>query len=223
MIEFYDTHAHCIKNQQGGILIGLEGNPVFDGTLNNCDVERLTRENPNYLPAYYITKDFNAVPDETILKYHPRREGYSADEVIDDLLKRKCKLCIIDTLNYPNWQPLDYLKIVNKFPTIFFLLPHMGGYDILEFLKIFDFNKNIYADFSMTQEYFGWCGERSRLDIVANAIDYCINSDKLSKRILFGSDEPFFSQEIAFKKYKDSLYANDILVNNFENLLSKVI
>ena len=40
MIEFYDTHAHCIKNQQGGILIGLEGNPVFDGTLNNCDVER---------------------------------------------------------------------------------------------------------------------------------------------------------------------------------------
>ena len=113
MIEFYDTHAHCIKNQQGGILIGLEGNPVFDGTLNNCDVERLTRENPNYVPAYYITKDFNAVPDETILKYHPRREGYSADEVIDDLLKRNCKLCIIDTLNYPNWQPLDYLKIVN--------------------------------------------------------------------------------------------------------------
>ena len=223
MIEFYDTHAHCIKNQQGGILIGLEGNPIFDGTLNNCDVERLTKEYPNYLPAYYITKDFNAVPDETILKYHPRREGYSADEVIDDLLKRNCKLCIIDTLNYPNWQPLDYLKIVNKFPTIFFLLPHMGGYDILEFLKIFDFNKNVYADFSMTQEYFGWCGERGRLDIVANAIDYCINSAKLSKRILFGSDEPFFSQEIAFKKYKDSLYANDILVNNFENLLSKVI
>ena len=95
MIEFYDTHAHCIKKQQGGILIGLEGNPIFDGTLNNYDVERLTKEHPNYLPAYYITKDFNVVPDETILKYHPRREGYSADEVIDDLLKRNCKLCIL--------------------------------------------------------------------------------------------------------------------------------
>ena len=223
MIEFYDTHAHCIKNQQGGILIGLEGNPVFDGTLNNCDVERLTRENPNYLPAYYITKDFNAVPDETILKYHPRREGYSADEVIDDLLKRNCKLCIIDTLNYPNWQPIDYLKVVRSFPNIYFLLPHMGGYDIFEFLKIFDFNKNVFADFSMTQEYFGWCGDRVQLTPVVEAVNYCIMSDKLSKRVLFGTDEPFFSQSIALEKYLTTPFAADILRNNFINLINKIL
>jgi hypothetical protein len=223
MIEFYDTHAHCIKNQQGGILIALEGNPVFDGTLNNCDVERLTRENPNYFPAYYITKDFNAVPDETILKYHPRREGYSADEVIDDLLKRNCKLCIIDTLNYPNWQPIDYLKVIRSFPDIYFLLPHMGGYDIFEFLKIFDFNKNVFADFSMTQEYFGWCGGRAQLSPVVEAINYCIMSDKLSKRILFGTDEPFFSQSIALEKYLTTPFAADILRNIFINLINKIL
>lgn len=223
MVDFYDVHAHCVKNQQGGILIGLEGTPYFEGTLNNSDVYKITSENPHFLPAYYITNQFNDVPDETILKYHPRREGYSANDVIIDLTKRNCKLCIIDTLNYPGWQPIDYLKIVQRFPDIQFILPHMGGYDILEFLKIFDFNKNVYADFSMTQEYFGWCGNRVPLSIVVDAINYCVNSEKLSKRVMFGADEPFFSQSVALEKYLSTPFASDILKNNYFNLVSKIL
>lgn len=223
MVEFYDVHAHCVKNQQGGILIALEGTPYFEGTLNNSDVYKITSETPHFMPAYYISNQFNELPNETILKYHPRREGYTADEVVKDLSKRNCKLCIIDTLNYPNWEPVDYLKVVRSFPDIYFLLPHMGGYDILDFLKIFDFNKNVYADFSMTQEYFGWCGDRAQLSYVVDAINYCIMSDKLSKRVLFGTDEPFFSQSIALEKYLTTPFASDILRNNFINLVNKIL
>lgn len=222
MVEFYDVHAHSIKEQCAGILIGLEGEPKFEGTLTNAEVEQITSANSSFLPAYYISKTFNTVPSERIIKYHPRREGYSADEVIDDLLKRNCKLCIIDTLNYPNWKPVDYLKVIQAFPHIQFLLSHIGGYDALEFLKIFDFNSNVYVDFSMTQEYFGWCGERAKLNAVCDVIEYCIQSSKLSKRVLFGSDEPFFSQKTAIEKYLQYTNAQDILKNNFENLMYKI-
>ena len=221
-MKFYDAHSHCVKNQPGGILLGMEGKPFFEGTLTNQEVENIVRENPQFLPAYYISSEMNAVPDERILKYHPRREHYSPEEVIADLKKRHCKLCIIDTLNQPYWQALDYWKVIKAFPEIYFIFPHAGGYDIVDFLKILDFNKNVYMDFSMTQEYFGWCGTRSRLGVVADGIDYCLNSDKLSKRILFGSDEPFFSQELALEKYLTYDSAEDILVNNYLELISKV-
>ena len=221
-MKCYDVHAHCIKNQAGGILLGMDGVPYFDGTLTNAQVEEITIEDKRFLPAYYISKDFVRVPDERILKYHPRREKYSAEEVIADLSKRACKLCIIDTLNQPNWQPMDYWRVVAAHPDKLFLLPHVGGYDIVEFLKILDFNKNVYVDFSMTQEYFGWCGSRSRLAIVADGIDYCLNSEKLSKRVLFGSDEPFFSQELALQKYQQYASAEDVLVNNFVELKEKI-
>lgn len=222
MVDFYDIHAHCITKQEAGILIGLEGSPKFDNTLTNIEVKEIASNNKNFIPAYYINNEFNNVPNELVLKYHPRREKYSVDAVINDLKKRKCKLCIIDTLNYPEWQPIDYLKVVQFFKNIDFILPHMGGYDILEFVKILDFNKNVYGDFSMTQEYFGWCGDKTRMSHVADLIDYCINSPKLSKRILFGSDEPFFSQEKALQKYITTPYACDILRNNFINLMNKI-
>lgn len=221
-MKFYDVHAHCIKNQTGGILLGMDGVPYFDGTLTNAQVEEITKEDKRFLPAYYICKDFGQVPDERILKYHPRREKYSAEEVIADLSKRACKLCVIDTLNQPNWRPMDYWKVVAAHQDKLFLLPHVGGYDIVEFLKILDFNKNVYVDFSMTQEYFGWCGSRSRLAIVADGIDYCLHSEKLSKRVLFGSDEPFFSQELALQKYQLYASAEDVLVNNYLELKEKI-
>lgn len=221
-MKFYDVHAHCIKNQAGGILLGMDGAPYFEGTLTNAQVEEITKNDKRFLPAYYISKDFGQVLDERILKYHPRREKYSAEGVIADLSKRACKLCVIDTLNQPYWQPMDYWKVVAAHPDKLFLLPHVGGYDIVEFLKILDFNKNVYVDFSMTQEYFGWCGSRSRLAIVADGIDYCLNSEKLSKRVLFGSDEPFFSQEMALQKYLSYACAEDVLVNNYLELKEKI-
>lgn len=221
-MKFYDAHAHCIKNQAGGILLGMDSEPYFEGTLSNAQVEEIVKTDNRFFPAYYIDRNFGEVTLEKVLKYHPRREKYTPEQVIADLSKRSCKLCIIDTLNQPYWQPLDYWKVIAAHPDKMFLLPHVGGYDIVEFLKILDFNKNVYVDFSMTQEYFGWCGKRSRLAIVADGIDYCLNSEKLSKRVLFGSDEPFFSQEIALQKYQTYACAEDILVNNYEELMSKI-
>lgn len=219
---FYDDHAHSVKGQSGGILIGLEGDPSFAGFLSNNEVEKIVKVNHNFQACYYITKEFNVVPDEMILKYHPRREHYSADEVISDLKTRKCKLCIIDTLNQPYWGYLDYWKVVASFPNIKFILPHMGGYDIVDFMKILDFNKNVYCDFSMTQEYFGWCGNRARYAVVVDSIDYCIKNKRLSKKVMFGSDEPDFSQSLALEKYLQLPNAEDILINNYLNLINSL-
>ena len=219
---FYDDHAHCIKEQSGGILIGLEGNPKFDGFLDNKDVEEEVRKNPNFQACYYITKERNEVPDETLLKYHPRREQYTADEVIADLKTRNCKLCIIDTLNQPKWGYMDYWKVVSAFPNIKFILPHMGGYDIIDFVKILDFNKNVFCDFAMTQEFFGWCGKRARYAVVADSIDYCLSHHKLSKKVMFGSDEPDFNQTLALEKYMMLPNAEDLLVNNYLTLINSL-
>lgn len=219
---FYDDHAHSIKNQTGGILIGLEGAKKLEGFMDNNDVQKASAENSQYLPCYYILKERNEVPDEMLLKYHPRREQYTSDDVIADLRTRKCKLCIIDTLNQPCWSYLDYWKVVSAFPNIKFILPHMGGYDIVDFVKMLDFNKNVYCDFSMTQEYFGWCGERARFAVVADAIDYCLESKKLNQKVMFGSDEPDFSQSRALSKYASLPNADDILVNNFQRLINNL-
>lgn len=221
-MTFYDDHAHCIKGQTGGILIGLEGDRLFEGFMRNSDVEKAVKTNSRFLGCYYVTKEFNDVPDETLLKYHPRREQYTADEVICDLRKRNCKICIIDTLNQPFWDYLDYWKIVATFPQIKFILPHMGGYDIIDFVKMLDFNRNVYADFSMTQEYFGWCGVRPSFRIVSDCIDYCLAHPKLSKKVMFGSDEPDFSQTAALRKYASLKNANDFLVNNYINLINSI-
>lgn len=219
---YYDDHAHCIKGQTGGILIGLEGTPYFDDFLNNKSVEETVKTNSNFRACYYITKHRNEVPDETLLKYHPRREKYTSDEVVSDLRTRDCKLCIIDTLNQPDWNYLDYWKIVASFPNIKFILPHMGGYDIIDFVKILDFNKNVYCDFAMTQEYFGWCGNRARYQVVADSIDYCLTHHKLSKKVMFGSDEPDFSQSIALEKYQQLPNAEDLLINNYLNMINSI-
>lgn len=221
-MKFYDSHSHCIKVQSGGILIGLEGSKKLEGFMNNDDVFQTTSQNPAFMACYYILRERNEVPDETFLKYHPRRERYTVDEVIADLKTRKCKVCIIDTLNEPYWDFKDYWNVVLAFPKIKFILPHMGGYDIANFVKILDFNKNVFCDFSMTQEFFGWCGERTRYPLMADAIDYCLTSKKLNKRVMFGSDEPDFSQAIALEKYMQLPNADDILIKNYESLLNSI-
>ena len=183
-------------------------------------MEAVAKADTNFKPCYYITKNRNEVPDETMLKYHPRRERYTAEEVIADLRTRHCKLCVIDTLNQPRWGYLDSWRVVAAFPKITFVLPHMGGYDIVDFVKILDFNRNVYCDFAMTQEYFGWCGKRARYAVVADSIDYCLCHPKLSKKVMFGSDEPDFSQALALERYATLPNTRDILENNYLNLIN---
>ena len=219
---FYDSHAHCIGKQAGGILIGLEGTPVLPGFLDNEGVKAAAASAPGFIPCYYVGKEWNEVPDESFLKYHPRREKYSADEVIADLKRRSCKLCIIDTLNQPHWGCQDYWKVVSAFPGIKFILPHMGGYDIQDFLKILDFNRNVFCDFSFTQDYFGWCGSRPRLGYVCDAIDYCLNTPRLAGKVLFGTDVPDFSQDPALEKYAARPDAEAFLAANYKNLINSL-
>jgi hypothetical protein len=221
-MNYYDVHIHRIGEEIGGILIALEGTPKYDGVFSNCEIEQICKSHPQYIPAYYITKYFNDVPDEKILKYHPYREQYSSKAVINDLKKRKCKLCIIDTLNAPNWSPNDYSDIIQTFPHIKFILAHMGGYDILQFVKILEFNRNVYADFSLTQEYFGWCGDKTPLTFVIDLINYCLNKDKLRARVLFGSDYPFYSQKKAITQYEKYPNVINILTDNYKDLLNDI-
>lgn len=221
-MTFFDSHAHCIKGQAGGLLIGLEGSPKLNGFLDNEGVRRAACDSPGFQACYYISKGECSVPDETFLKYHPRREKFTVEDVISDLKNRNCKLCVIDTLNQPYWSYLDFWRVISSFPGIKFILPHMGGYDIVDFVKILDFNKNVFCDFSMTQEYFGWCGSRERFPVVADTIDYCLKNNKLNNRILFGSDEPDFSQKAALEKYALLSNARALLEDNYLNLINSL-
>lgn len=209
MIEFYDVHAHQLDKQTGGILINLEHPPKFRAA---------NKELSGFYIADYINKEFQNTSAK-IIKYHPRREKYSVNQVIEDLNRRNVNICIIDTLNLPFWQPSDYWKIASQFSNLQFIFPHAGGYDIIEFIKICNFQKNVWLDFSMTQEYFGWCGERESLKYVCETIDYALNSDMINSKVLFGSDNPFFSQETALNKYLKHKNSRMFLKNNFERLL----
>lgn len=212
MTEFYDAHSHKIEKQKGGILINLDSLPEFHINNEKCK---------NFFIADYINKSFKATSSK-IIKYHPRLEKYSTSEVISDLEKREVKICIIDTLNLPFWQPIDYWNIAIKFSDIQFLFSHAGGYDIIEFIKICNFQKNVWLDFSMSQEYFGWCGNNQPLKQVCEAIDYALTSKLTNDKILFGSDNPFYSQECALNKYLKHKNSKKILKDNFEKLIERV-
>ena len=66
-MKFFDAHAHCIKNQAGGILLGMDGEPYFKGTLTNAQIETIVKDDKRFLPAYYISKNFvtNTSSNET--------------------------------------------------------------------------------------------------------------------------------------------------------------
>ena len=223
-MKVFDAHAHKVENQDGGILIALEGEFPYKDIFTNegLYIFMKNESSSKFRACYYIDKFFTPVPDNMILKYHPRLEKYSTNEVIVDIEKRQPKLCIMDTLNQPFWSPMDYWEIARKFPHIQFLFSHAGGYDILEFVKFCDFSKNIWLDFSLTQEYFGWCGNAQRLNAVADVIDYCLSSDRISSKVLFGSDNPFWSQKEAIEKYSSFEKSKDFFENNYLNLMNNI-
>jgi len=215
--DFYDAHAHIVENQRGGVLIALEGEPYFDGVLNNQEVIELENKENYLFAVQYIRKEFNKTITD-IVKYHPRREQYKPTEVINDIYNRKPKIVLIDTLNQPYWQPIDYWNIAIEFPNIQFVMCHAGGYDIYEFIKMTHFQENIWIDFSLTQEYFGWNNDINKNRFIIENIDYALNNKIIRKKILFGSDNLFFSQVKAYLKYK-KLECDDILKDNFFRLL----
>lgn len=216
---FYDAHAHTVEEQKGGFVIALEGEPYLSRAFGNRDIHQICSD-PGFIPVEYVRRDFNPTVTE-VIKYHPKRECYSKEDIISDLRCRNARVVIVDTLNSPYYNYLDYWEIVSSFKDITFVLAHCGGYDIDDFIKVVDFNKNVYADFSYTQEYMGVVVPGSNAYAkISDAMDHMLNTKRINRKILFGSDNPFFSQRLAYEYYFDRGYI-DLLNENFEELIDK--
>ncbi len=219
-MKFHDAHSHKLDEQDGGLFIGLEGKPVFPAAVDNARAFALEDKARLRFAVEYVTTAAKT-GTRALLKYHPRREGYSPEFVANSIRRSGPKLCIIDTLNQPHWQPLDYWRIAKDFPAIQFIFCHAGGYDILDFLKMADFTPNIWLDFSLTQQYFGWAGTEPRLPHVCDAIDFGLRHPRIKRKVMFGSDEPFYSQPLALERYLQLEERDLFLVKNYLSLVEK--
>ena len=218
----YDAHLHNKNHENGGFLIGLEGEPYFKGTLNNQEVLVLHNPSEKYISFYYIRKKEieDNLKEWPYLKYHPRREKYSPEQVVESISRRKPKAIIIDTLNEPYWVPYDYWYIAKKYSDIPFIFAHAGGYLINDFIKICHFQPNVWIDFALTHTTLGRLGDETNgLPYINQAIRYSLNSN-FKNRVLMSSDYPFFDQNAVFNYYKGY---EDLLNNNYIELINRII
>lgn len=218
---FFDAHIHHKAKENGGFIVGLEGKPYFEGTLSNKEV--LSQHSPenNYIAFYYVSNSEKLkIIKHKYLKYHPRREKYTPDEVIESISLNKPKCVMIDTLNEPYWVPYDYWKIAGEFPDLPFIFPHSGGYLINDFIKICHFQKNIWIDFALTHTSLGHLGNKKGLPYINQAIEYALEAP-FAERVLLSSDYPFFSQEDVVAYY-EVMNKKHFLNQNFINLLEKI-
>lgn len=219
---FYDAHLHNKNHENGGFLIGLEGEPYFKGTLNNQEVLNLHNPSEKYISFYYIRKEEidNIEKEWSYLKYHPRREKYNPEQVAESISRRKPKAIIIDTLNEPYWGPYDYWNIAKEYSDIPFIFAHAGGYLINDFIKICHFQPNVWIDFALTHTTLGHLGDETKgLPYINQAIRYSLNSN-FKNRVLMSSDHPFFDQNAVLEYYKSY---EDLLNNNFIELINRIL
>lgn len=220
-MKFYDSHIHCPGRESGGLIVGLEGTPWFDGILHNDEAEAVAKANPAYKFFRYMTQVEAmqgadcAISHGMLLKYHPRREKYTPDEMISSIRTLQPRAVMIDTLNEPGWVAYDYWKVCRAFPDLTFILPHAGGYLINDFVKICHFQPNVWIDFTLTHTNFGGIS-KNPLPYVDQAIAYALNSP-FRNRVLMGSDLPFFDQ-MDVVRYYERLGKLDMLNENFERL-----
>lgn len=217
----YDAHIHNQNHEEGGFIIGLEGTPVYEGTLNNDEVLALHDPDDGYIAFYYVSKEEcigNRI-EQSYLKYHPRREHYSPDDIIRSIRDSSPRCVIIDTLNEPFWVPYDYWNIAKIFSEIPFVFAHAGGYLINDFVKICHFQPNVWIDFSLTHTILGHYGdERTGLAYIDQAIKYSLHSP-FRNRVLLASDYPFYDQDDVFRYYSEY---SDLLNENYMCLFKKI-
>lgn len=213
----WDCHAHQIGKQDGGFIIALE-NQKEAAVINNNLLQKVNM-GKTFIPVEYVTNSFQETNTD-IVKYHPRLEKYTYKEVVKDISHRKVKGIIFDTLNEPYWKSDDYWKIANKFPQIQFLFSHAGGYKILEFIEICEFCKNVWIDFSFTQNHFGLIGNNSELKAVTDIIKYSFSAN-VKRKILFGSDYPYVNQEECIEYYVKNV-PKEIYSENYINFLYNI-
>ena len=220
-MRFFDAHIHRPGEEAGGFIIGLEGAPWFDGILHNDEAEAVATANPAYKFFRYVTQaealagEACAVPRGMLLKYHPRREKYTPEEMIASIRALRPKAVMIDTLNEPAWVAYDYWRVCRAFPELTFILPHAGGYLINDFIKICHFQRNVWIDFTLTHTNFGGISSNP-LPYVDQAIAYALKAP-FRDRVLMGSDLPFFNQ-MDVVAYYERLGALELLNGNFEKL-----
>ena len=231
-MKFYDAHAHFVGQEAGGFLVGLEGEPWFEENspafcvpgkiLHNDEAEELAKKGMYRVFRYVRNEEVEGCELNvegcglnvgTCLKYHPRREKYSPEEVIESIRKLKPRAVMIDTLNEPGWVAYDYWKVARAFPELPVFLPHAGGYLINDFIKICHFQKNVWIDFTLTHTNFGGIS-KNPLAYVDDAIRYALNGP-FKDRVLMGSDLPFFDQ-MKVVEYYERLGAIEMLNENFE-------
>lgn len=215
---FFDCHAHEKREQNGGFIIALENQSKGFG-LTNREVMALDL-NENFIPVQYVTNEWNATQTD-IVKYHPRLEKYSVEQVQADIEKRRPKGVIFDTLNDPYWAPWDYWKVAKRFDKIPFLLSHAGGYKVLDFIEICNFNKNVWLDFSLSHAYFGLVGQEKELKAVTDVMKYAFES-RVKDKIMYGSDTPFESQSVSIEWYMANVDAAIYDGTNWKRFLGEV-
>lgn len=216
----FDAHIHAKNHEHGGFMIGTEGKPKFDGTLDNEKVLALHDPSAKYISFYYVAmKEITYTMKWPFLKYHPRREGYTPSQVKASIRKNKPNAVIIDTLNEPFWSAYDYWSVARENLNTTIVFAHAGGYLINEFIKICHFQPNTWLDFSCTQTILGHLGDANNgLPYINEAIRYALHS-YFNNRILMASDYPFFNQDDVFDYYTGY---HDLLNVNFVRLMEMI-
>jgi predicted TIM-barrel fold metal-dependent hydrolase len=199
-------------------MIALEGEPHFDGTLPNAEIEALADPARMRIAVPYAGAGSSI--DGALIKYHPRREGYEPGWVDADISRFDRKLVLIDSLNAISWAPRDFFGLALAHPQAQFVMCHAGGYDLLEFVKMCRFASNVWLDFSVTQHEFGWVSGQRSPAFVADLIDHALGEWRTAPRIIFGSDYPLLEQADAVTRLVDLVADPEpFLTGNFERLL----
>lgn len=217
----FDSHLHQPVCE--GLLIGIEGNPRISGLISNTDLFEIHKK--GIFSAWYVTREEiqKTITKKEILKFHPRREKYTPEEVVVCIELNQPRLVIFDTLNYPFWEPSDYFKIARKFPETVFLLAHSGGIQMNSFVPELILS-NVYFDFSATMIIFEIfrAARRRKNDFLTSAIKTLVSNPEARKRLLFGTDAPMYSRRDTLKAYKKFGMRRKELDANFLRFLDEV-
>lgn len=206
-MTFFDSHLHAAGEENGGFVIGLEGDDLPEGVFRNRDARNFCLQNEGYRYFRYLTQHEVRsgrafAPDECgYVKFHPRREGYDVAAVGKYIHATSPKCVIIDSLNEPSWEPRDYWLICREFPAVKFVLAHAGGYSVRDFVKICHVQRNVWIDFSLTHSCFASISDNP-LPGVDELILYSFRAP-FSDRVLMGSDFPYNKQDDVVSYYAE--------------------
>lgn len=218
----FDVHSHKIEAQTGGFLLAIEGEKNVPGGMSYEDLLSGQFDN-SYFLVPYVTKSLD-YKDAICIYIHARREGFSASFVERFLKNHEAQLVIIDTFNKFKWSIMDYFRIVNGFPEKKFLLAHGGGYEISEFIQLVRYSNNAYIDFSATQSIFSCHDPKNTLERLCDGvIRHAVTEKRIRDKVLFGSDNPEFSQMVSLEYYYSiNKYIPEMMDSNFMRLVSDV-